>query len=56
MTDNLLMKFIQDVNLDSPETMNQVADEGFHMSPLFIILILMVIMLIIMNIRRRRQG
>jgi len=55
MTDNLLMNFIQDVNLDAPETMNQVSDNGFHITPILIILILMVIMLILMRIRRNRQ-
>lgn len=55
MNGNMLMNFIQDVNLDAPETMNQVPDDGFHVSSILIILIIMVIMLVLMRIRRRRQ-
>ena len=55
MNVNMLMNFIQDVNLDAPEAMNQVADDGFHVSSIMIILIILVIMLVYIRIRRRRQ-
>ena len=56
MMNSMLMNFIQDVNLDAPETMNQVQDNGFHppLGLLFLLIIICVI-LVVLRIKRNRQ-